>query len=291
MTMSALLARAADRLTAPAPAVRLRRVRMLTFGYAAVWLLVRVAYVWDAASLPARRFEPIGVLAPLDRPPDRAAVMAVWAVALSTSVLAAIGRALRLTAPLAAVAVLLVTTFTNSFGQIFHTEHLLVLHVGVLAVAAVADPDRGSPDVSGWPLRLMMLIVVTAYVVAGIAKLRFGGSAWLDGDVLRSHVAYDNLRKVLVGDVHSAVGGWLAGVGWLWPPVAVATLVLELGAPVALLPGRIRLVWIGAVWVFHLGILVLMAILFPYQLSGVAFAAFLPAERLRVRRRTPLPSV
>jgi len=281
----------ANRLSAPVPAERLRIVRTLTFGYASAWLLARVVYVWDTASLPARRFEPIGVLAPLTDPPARPVVMMVWAVALASAVMVTVGRAVRLHAPVAAVSLLLVTTFTNAFGQIFHTEHLLVLHAIVLAAAALLEPERGRVEVAGWPLRLMMLIVVTAYVVAGIAKLRFGGMAWLDGDVLRSHVAYDNLRKVLVGDVHSPVGGWLAGLGWLWAPIAVVTLVLELGAPIALVPGRIRLVWISAAWTFHLGIVVLMAILFPYQLSGVAFAAFVPVERIWRRRRTPLPSV
>lgn len=289
--MIASVARVADRLSAPVPAQRLRIVRTLTFGYAAVWLLVRAVYVWDTASLPARRFEPIGVLAPLADPPARPAVLAVWVVALASAVLAALGRAVRLNAPVTAVGLLLVTTFTNSFGQIFHTEHLLVLHAGVLALAAVVEPEGERVDVAGWPLRLMMLVVVCAYVVAGVAKLRFGGMAWLDGDVLRSHVAYDNLRKVLVGDVHSPVGGWLAGVGWLWAPLAWTALAVEFGAPLALLRGRIRVVWIAAAWTFHVGILALMAILFPYQLSGVAFAAFVPVERIWRRRRAPLPSV
>ena len=289
--MIASIARIADRLSAPVPGQRLRIVRTLTFGYAAVWLLVRVVYVWDTASLPARRFEPIGVLAPMSDPPPKPAVLAVWLIALASAVMVTLGRAVRLNAPVAAVSLLLVTTFTNSFGQIFHTEHLLVLHAGVLARAALLEPERDRVEVSGWPLRLMMLIVVAAYVVAGVAKLRFGGMAWLDGDVLRSHVAYDNLRKVLVGDIHSPVGGRLSGEAWLWAPIAWTTLVLELGAPAALVPGRIRLVWIAAAWTFHLGILVLMAILFPYQLSGVAFAAFVPVERIRRRRRAPLPSV
>ena len=40
--------------------------------------------------------------------------------------------------------------------------------------------------------------------------------------------------------------------------------------------------WIAAAWGFHVGILVLMAIGFPYQLLGVAYAPLLPLERIRL---------
>ena len=67
---------------------------------------------------------------------------------------------------------------------------------------------------------------------------------------------------------------------WIWRPVALATLVVELGAPVALLGGRWRNAWVASAWLFHVGTLALMAIMFPYPLSGVAFASLFPLERL-----------
>jgi hypothetical protein len=57
-------------------------------------------------------------------------------------------------------------------------------------------------------------------------------------------------------------------------------LAVELGAPLALLGGRIRTAWIAAAWLFHLGVLVLMAILFIYPLTGVAYASMLRPEVL-----------
>jgi hypothetical protein len=72
------------------------------------------------------------------------------------------------------------------------------------------------------------------------------------------------------------VGAWL-------------TLVVELGAPLALLGRRWAYAWVGLAWCFHLAILGVMAVLFPYPLSGVAFASMLPVERLaawRPRRRS-----
>jgi hypothetical protein len=277
-----------DRYFAPVPARRLALVRSLTFGYAAVWLVARARYVWDVGGLPDRRFQPVGVLTVTAAPPGRPVVMVIWAVALTCSVAVAAGRAIRVTAPVGAAAVLLTATVTSSFGQVFHTEHLLVLHLGILAVASWS-PDVGAPraagTISGWPLRLMMATVAAVYVVAGVAKLRHGGTAWLTGDVLRAHVAADNLRKLLLDDLHSPLGGWLSGVGWLWPPIGTLTIAVEVGAPIALLGGRVRSVWIGTAWLFHVGVLVLMAITFPYQLTGVAYAAFLPVERVVDRAR------
>jgi hypothetical protein len=275
---------------APVPARRVEICRALTFGYAAIWLIVRARYVWDVADLPPRRYEPVGVMEWFGSPPSRPAVMCVWATGFVCSLVAAAGRAVRLTTPLAALSFLWIATLTSSFGQVFHTEHLVVLHLLVLAIATVLEPgDRGPTPSgtlrSGWPLNLMMSMVAVTYVAAGVAKLRFSGGDWLSGEVLRSWVAADNLRKVLLDDPASTLGGWLAGVAWVWAPIAAFTLLVELGAPVALVRGRARWAWLGAAWLFHVGIFALMAISFPYQLSGAASAAFLPLERIEARLR------
>jgi hypothetical protein len=68
----------------------------------------------------------------------------------------------------------------------------------------------------------------------------------------------------------------------------MATLLVELGAPVALLTGRWRTCWVVAAWGFHVGVLALMAISFPYQLTGVAFASFLRMEVVAERVGTAL---
>lgn len=276
---------------APVPARRIEICRTLTFAYAATWLVVRAYYVWDVSGLPNRRFEPVGVFAGLGTPPGRPIVMSVWALALIASVLAAAGRSLRFATSTGSVAVLFVATYTSSFGQVFHTEHLLVLHLLILAAATLVDERSGTAERSGWSLNLMMSTVVVAYVVAGIAKVRFGGWDWLTGEVLRNWVAADNLRKVLLDDPASTLGGWLAGVAWIWAPVGVLTLIVELGAPIALVRGRVRHAWLIAAWLFHVGVLALMAITFPYQLSGIAYVAFLNSERIeaRLRRAVPVP--
>jgi hypothetical protein len=124
----------------------------------------------------------------------------------------------------------------------------------------------------------MALVTVVTYVVAGLAKIRYGGIGWLDGEVLRNQVATDALQKTLLGAPHSPFGPWLAAHGALAVPASLAALAVELGAPVALLGGRWRDAWVASAWLFHIGIAATMAIAFPYPLTLVAFAPFYAVE-------------
>jgi hypothetical protein len=202
-----------------------------------------------------------------------------------------LGWRFRIVGPLFAALLLWTLSYRNSWGMIFHTENLLVLHVMVLAVAPAArawslDARRagaGAPSPGreyGWPLMLMSAITVLAYLLAGIAKLRYGGDAWLAGDVLRDTIAVDSLRKIVLGSTHSPLAAPLLSQAWLFAVLAWFTLVVEIGAPLALIGRRVALVWIVAILGFHYGILALMAIGFPYPMSGIAFASMLRVERL-----------
>jgi hypothetical protein len=126
----------------------------------------------------------------------------------------------------------------------------------------------------------MSIVTVATYVLAGLAKLRTSGLDWITGTVLRDQIAQDNLLKDLFGAPSSPLASVVLGHAWLFPPMAAFAVAVELGAPVALLGGRWRNVWVVAAWVFHLGILVLMTTFFPYPLSGVAFASMFAVEYL-----------
>lgn len=279
-------------LSEEAPARRLAAVRILVGLYATVFVAIRSFHWLDVARLPVRRFDPVGVLGGLAGPLSPTVVAALSGATLLAAAAFTLGWRFRLVAPVFAALLLVMTTHGNSWGQILHTENLLVLHVIILAFspAAAAYAIGGRADIDevhrheyGWALRVMTLVVVIAYVVAGLAKLRNGGFDWLTGDVLRNQVAHDNLRKIVLGDVHSPIGAWLIQFGWLFPPMAIASVLVELGAPLVLLGGRWKRAWAGAAWAFHVGVLALMAILFPYPISGIAFVSMLPVEKLADR--------
>ena len=250
-------------------------LRVLVATYVAVWATVRAPALLDTLDFAERRFDPLGPLAFLDGPlPDLVVIIAVFATPLA-AVAMAVGRWPRTAGVATAAGFLLLTTYRTSWGNVFHTENLVALHLIVLAIVAF----RRERDTT-WAFDAMAVLTVGTYFVAGIAKLRISGTAWLDGDVLRHQIAFDNARKELLGDTSSPFAGWLLRQSWLLGPAAVMSMAVELGAPLALLHRRAAATWVALAAGFHLAILVFMAILFPYHLFGIAFAPLLPVERL-----------
>jgi hypothetical protein len=282
-------------LFAAAPAERLAMLRILCGLFGVTYAVVRApAFVAVAAWQPSQ-FEPVGVLAPLDHPVPYAALTALLGVAIVLGVAYTAGAWFRLTGPGFAMALLLVTTYHSSWGQLLHFENLLVLHVVIVGFARSADalavgPRRlrssTRPDPAyGWPVRLAALVTVATYVLAGWAKLRLGGMAWITGDTLRNHVAYSAARLKVLGGWPSPVAGHIVGHAWLFTPLALAAVVLELAAPVALIGPRLRNMWVLSAWLMHVTIAVLMFVVFPYPLFLVAFAPLYPLERVPVAIR------
>ena len=105
-------------------------------------------------------------------------------------------------------------------------------------------PAPSEPDGRyGWAIQLMCLLTVLTYFIAGQTKLRNAGFDWVTTDSLRNFIAYDNLRKAELGDSYSFIGAALVAHGWLFKPLAAFTLAVELGAPLAMLGGRIAKLW------------------------------------------------
>jgi hypothetical protein len=226
----------------------------------------------------------------LSGPLPEVVVRLLLVAAVAAGCLFVAGWRFRISGPLFALLLLFVLTYRNSWGQVFHTENILVLHVLVMGFSPAADAlalgGRRREDIAeepryGWPIRLMCIVTVLTYFISGETKLRIAGLDWLTTDTLRNYVAYDNLRKIELGDVHSPLGAELVSHGWAFPPLAALTLAVELGAPLALLGRRAAAVWAALAWGFHAGVLAVMWILFPYPLLGLAFAPFFPLERVR----------
>lgn len=284
-----MLARIDRYFREPAPAERLAALRILVGSFALVYLVARGVHLAGVAGLTAAQFRPIGVVRLLSAPLPALAVQALVAAAIAAGIAFVLGLGFRLTGPLFAALLLWVTSYRNSWGMVFHTENVVVLHVIVLGLVRSADAlaldARGrarpsSPDARyGWPIRLLCAVLVLTYVIAGITKLRNAGQEWVSGDVLRNYIAHDNLRKIALGDTHSSLGGALVQYRWLWRPLALLSLIVELGAPLALVHRRLARAWVAAAWLFHVGVLALMAIFFPYPVLGVAFAPFFRLER------------
>jgi hypothetical protein len=137
----------------PAPPERLAVLRLLIGGCALVYLLVRVGHMIGAAFLPARQFNPVGPVTLLDAPLPGFVAVTLVVLGILAGVAFVVGWRFRVTGPLFAVLLLWVTSYRNSWGMVFHTENLMVLHVMVLGLARSADVlsaarSEGTPTVA-----------------------------------------------------------------------------------------------------------------------------------------------
>ncbi len=278
--------RVAEWWFAPAPAERLAAVRIVIGTFALCWVGGRLMETYAVAQLGKTQFHPTGVVQLLDAPLPPAVVLATAIATCALLVAFTLGAQYRITAPLAAIGVLWTLTYRNSFGMIFHTENLLVMHLLALACAPAADawaidrrPVAPAAAGYGWILKLLAAITAATYVLAGIAKLRIAGFAWLDGEQLRNQIAVDNLRKALLGDSIAPLATPFLDHPSGFTVFSVMTIVLELSAPVVFLHRRIGQLWAATAWGFHLGVVLLMNIWFPYPLLGLAYLPLLRAER------------
>ncbi|MEM9692562.1 MAG: hypothetical protein AAGA56_08460 [Myxococcota bacterium] len=272
-----------------APAKRIAAIRIAVGLFALVYATVRLPHFADYSKLSSAQFRPIGIVKLLLSTPLPSA--ATWAIALATCVFGAafvVGKAYRYTGPLFAAGLLWITTYASSWGMIFHTDNLLVLHIVVLAAAPAADVwswdtrDKAAPDDDaryGWPLRLMGAVAAGAYFLAGVAKLKNEGITWATTNFLRDYVAYDAIRKQQLASFYSPLGGWLTQYSGIWKPLAGISLIVELGFPLAIFHRRLAQLWSVLAMGFHLGVLALMMILFAYPLFGFAFLCFFNVER------------
>jgi hypothetical protein len=279
----------------PAPASRLRMLRVLVGAYAVALLAIGFPNFVSVTRFQASEFAPVGPVALLAAPLPTVLVYALSALSIAFGVAFVTGYRYRIAGPVFALLFLWVTSYRNSWGMKFHTENLVALHLILLSAAPAAEKADPEPSASlpegerpqqrpsgryGWAITAMGAVTVVTYLLAGVAKLRLGGLHWMSGEALRVQVAYDNLRKIELGSVYSPVGAAVVGFTPLFRVLGVMTLLLELGAPVALLGGRFSRGWAIGAYSFHLGVVVLMAIAFPYPLTGVAYASFFRVERL-----------
>ena len=201
-------------------------------------------------------------------------------------------------APVYAILSILLYTYRSSWGMIFHTENLMVFHLLVVAFCPAADvytvqtkdfpwfnldswkrkteiPEDGR---YGWGIRLLCIVTTSSYFLAGVAKIKNAGWDWVSGDILRVHIAYDNLRKIEMGDWYAPLGIWLISYGWIFPILAVFTLLFELGSPLALFSNKVGRLWAIGIWSFHLGVVLMMAIVLFLPTYGTCVLVFFCCE-------------
>jgi hypothetical protein len=295
---------AIDRLLlAPAAPSRLAAVRILT-GLFSLWYICQHGrWLAHFENQPASVFTPVGLTSHLSAPLSPEITAALGLATTIAGVLFSLGLLYRVSGPAFGLLLLYTMTYRNSWTMIFHHENMLVIHVfllGILPAAGRLSVDsvlskrwsgsrwlgaaQGQPAdatwQAGWGLRMLQLAATVPYVVAGVAKLSNTGLSWAMGNNLRDQVLMNGIYYEMLRGGSQDITYMAVNWTWIWAPLAIGSLILEFGAPLALL-GR----WWAAVIVLslislHWGILWIMGITFSYQMCGVAFASFVPWERL-----------
>ncbi len=118
-------------------------------------------------------------------------------------------------------------------------------------------------------MRLMQLLLVSAFFAGGVAKLRLGGLDWIFSDNLALTVQVIDLGPL---------SHWVAGKVLLGQVLAMSTLTLELVSPLAFFSRRASLVILPSLFFMLVGFAVTMRALF--QIFFLTYAFWLPWDRV-----------
>lgn len=235
----------------PGPAGRVRTMRLLLAALLA--LRVGLGPYRGLAGQPAALFRPVWFLRWLPHMPSVEVIVAVQVVGVVAAALAVVGWRERYAFATAWASLLFLGGLRASRGKVMHNDVLLLLVGAVLLLAPVGlrALDRRRRADAGWPVQTALLVVAGAYFLTGFQKVVASGPAWALSDNLRN-VMY---RAAETGKAPTdAVALFIADRPLVAHVVALATLVVELGALSVLRWPRVRPWFVAAITVMHVGI-------------------------------------
>jgi uncharacterized membrane protein YphA (DoxX/SURF4 family) len=291
----------------PAAPVNLGICRWLFFG--ALLLLYRRrdfsawAEVSDAFWMPIWLFETLHL--PALSADALATLQLSWRLALALS---CVGLFTRFSTAFAFLLGLYLLGLPHNFGHQHHSDALVVIVLAIMALSRCGDgwsvdralsrARRGSGPAaklsmrSGeytWPVRAVWLMLALVFFAAGMSKLRNSGVDW----ILSDNLAIMMIQKNYYDSPLTSWGLNLAQVGWLSRLLAAATVVFEVGYPLALFSTRARWIIVPAVLLIQMGIRVVMGPSFyPFMICNVFWVRWdlMGRRLLEGFRRPPLPA-
>jgi hypothetical protein len=270
------------------PAVPVRRLAvfrivMTTYALFDIWLVS--GFISRYSRVDDEFYKALVILQPFPRL-GPALTSAVYAVLVVSLALALVGCFTRTALWIAAPLYLWWWGTYYSFGAVHHGRITAVAALFVLAVApsggaysvdswrarrraaSLGAPASaaGRDELAGWALRVMMVLVVGAYLLAAYSKLRVTGPGWVKGGALEAVMIKNGTPAAMLLVRHL----------WLVYAMAALTLVLEGTAWLLFFRGRIRDVYVLAAVLFHIGTLLVLNISFLGLVA--AYLAFYDLE-------------
>ncbi|HEY9473829.1 MAG TPA: hypothetical protein VIS06_08255 [Mycobacteriales bacterium] len=261
----------------PVPSGRVAVFRVLVYLYVPLDVFLFTPWVAQHGGLPTALYQPltIGRLLHLPTPTHTVVEVVRWLL-VATALVAASGRAPRLSGTVVFALYLEWMVVAMSYGKVEHDRFAFLVALAVLpTVGATRFGDRSRSASAGWALRMVQVAVVLTYFLAAWAKIRFGGWDWPTGATLARAI----VRR---GTVLST---WMLD----YPTLLVAGQFLMIGAelcsPLLLLArsDRARCAAVGLLLGFHVSVFAGITIIFLPHV--VAIMSLLPSERLRLPGR------
>lgn len=236
-------------------------------------------------------------------------VQALWKASLA---LACLGLLTRAATAVAFVLGLYLVGLPYNFGYTSHMNAAAVIILGIMALARCGDAwslDRllagrlgtrqgatpRAAALSGeytWPVRLVWVLLSLVFFAAGVSKLRHSGLGWMEPDTMAQFLlrtAYP-LGRGSPAPLTSW-GLWVAQYALLCQALAVATIVFEVGYPLALLGGRLRVLFAGSMVAMLVAVRLLLGppfeMLMVCHLFWVRWDLVLAHVAARLRGRAP----
>lgn len=219
-----------------------------------------------------------------------------WKVALVCS---ALGVLTRVSTTLSFALGAYLIGLMQCFGKTHHFDYAALIVLGIMALSRSGDAvsvdrlvrnrigwhrerDPSVAALSGeyaWPIRLVQLLTVLVFFGAGVSKLRHAGLAWIFSE---------NMRFVLLGHHYSHEpptrwGLYVAQVGWAPKLLGLLTVVLEIGAPLALVGRTLCRVIIPGLVMMQVGIQLLTGAFWPLW---YLYIFWVPWDRLPMVHRS-----
>jgi len=261
------------------PVGRAATLRLAVYGFVVLDVLWWDRWLPARAAVPGDWYRPLAIGRLLHLPvPTSGFVHAVELTLLVAAVLALTGRAPRLVG--AAVFLLYGEwmVLAMSYGKVDHDRFALLVALAVLPTvgrARLFDPRPS--EAAGWAIRCVQVAVVATYFLAAVAKIRFGGWGWVNGETLVWAVTR---RGTFLADP-------VLRATWVLHLTQWGIVAMELASPLLLvLRGRPQAAYLWLLVAFHLVTFATITILFLPHV--ICLLAFTPLERVRLAgRRAP----
>lgn len=266
-------------LYSPLPRARVAVLRVVAFLFLPVDVVLTTRWVERHADVPAALYMPVrlGRLLPLPTPGAWVAGLKWFLVAFS--LLAAYAtvrdRCPRLAGFTVALLYLQWMVVAMSFGKVDHDRFAFLLMLFVLPTVGSArlDDDR-SDEAAGWALRMIGIGVVATYMLAAVAKIRFGGWDWVSGATFTRAIVR---RGTFLADP-------LLDAPWVLRMSQWGLMIIEVVvAPLLLVPWRdARMRWTLPMVFLAFHVVTFAMIKISFLPHCVALLALFPLERFRL---------